>query len=120
MTDADLLTAAIQAHAWPVVVGLVLVVLVSLGRQPVLRQQWERVPAEYRPLVPVALGLLSGVGEALTQGRPWLVSIVTGVLSGLPALLAAAPSQVVHRGPEIVLVPATDTPTPGQSTGKDS
>jgi hypothetical protein len=94
------------------VVGLALVVLVSVGRQPGIRPLWDRLPVAWRPVVPVALGLLAGVGEALATGRPWLVSVLSGLLAGVPALLAALPSQVIHRGPEIVLVPDRS----GQST----
>lgn len=94
--DITILLAAISAHAWPVAVGSVLVLLVYLARLPVVATQWQRLPAWSRPLLPVLLGLLSGVGEALSTQQPWLPALVGGLVAALPALLAALPSPTAH------------------------
>ncbi len=95
MNDLDTLVAAIQSGAVPLAVGLALVLVVRLGRHPLLAPQWERIPAAYRPLVPVALGLLGSVGDALVSGRTWLPAVLYGLASALPAVLLALPSPVV-------------------------
>lgn len=107
MTDADTITsllAGLQSNTPALVTGSAILLLVLLGRLPLLRAQWERLPAAYRPLVPAVLGILGGVGEALVSGRPWVAALVSGLVSGLPGTLAALPSQVVRREPEVVIV----------------
>jgi hypothetical protein len=99
--DPNLLLTAIAAHAWPTVVGCALVLIVYLAKLPAVKAQWERLPAWSRPLLPVLLGLLSGVGEALSTSQPWLPALVGGILAALPALAVALPSPVIHRA-EIV------------------
>lgn len=113
MTDTEAITsllAGLQSNTPALVVGSCILLLVLLGRLPILRAQWERLPAAYRPLVPAVLGLLAGVGEALASGRPWVAALVTGIVSGLPGTLAALPSQVVRREPEVIVAtdPAND------------
>ena len=90
----DQLTQAIQSHAWPIVVGCVLTILVQLGRGP-LSAQWQRLPAVWRPIVPAVLGLLATAGESLASGRTWLYAVVSALVAGLPPLLLALPSPVV-------------------------
>lgn len=114
MNDIDTLTAAIESHAGLAIFGAVLLIIVSLGQQPAMRAQWERIPAAYRPLVPIVLGLCGGVGEALTTGRPWLPALLRGAMAGMPALLAALPSQVVRREPEVVVVNGRPTEKEGE------
>lgn len=87
--------AALHAHAWPVVVGFILLAFVWIGRHPAAQPQWCRVPAQWRPVVPIAIGLLSSVGDALTSGREWLPALLLGLGSAIPAVLYALPSPVV-------------------------
>lgn len=96
--DPNTLIQAIQSHAWPAIVGAVLVVVVYLARLPALQPQWQRLPAVYRPLVPVVLGIVSGVAEALSTHQPWMPALVGGIVSALPALAVALPSPVAHLG----------------------
>lgn len=100
--DPTLLLSAIQSHAWPAVVGCALVLVVYLARLPALAPQWQRLPAAYRPLVPVLLGVASGVAESLSTHQPWLPALVGGIVSALPALAVALPSPTAHLG-QIVL-----------------
>lgn len=93
--DPNLLLQAISSHAWPAVVGAVLVVVVYLAKLPAMAPQWQRLPAGHRPLVPVLLGVLSGVAEALSTHQPWLPALVGGIVSALPALAVALPSPVL-------------------------
>jgi hypothetical protein len=106
MPDINALLVAIQSHQWPVVVGLAILLIVYLARLPVVAAQWARIPAAYRPLVPVALGVLSGVAEALSTSQPWLPALIGGIVSALPALLAVLPSPVAHLdAPAPVVIP---------------
>lgn len=91
----DLLIASIQAHAWPAVVGCVLLALVYLAKLPQLAVQWQRLPAYARPLVPVVAGILGGVGEALSTKQPWLPALIGGIVAALPAFAVALPSPVI-------------------------
>ena len=120
MNETDILATALQSHAYLVAIGAALVLLVSLGRLPVARPQWERLPTWARPLVPVLLGLLAGVGEALATSRPWLPALVSGVVAGLPALLAALPSQVVTRSVMEAITVPVDSETASPYTGRVS
>ena len=104
--DPNLLLQAIQSHAWPTVTGCVLLLVVYLARLPALAVQWQRLPPWSRPLVPVALGIVSGVAEALTTGHSWVAALLTQVLAALPALAVALPSPTAHLG--MVVLP--DTP----------
>jgi hypothetical protein len=96
--DPNLLLQALTSHAWPAVVGACLVLVVYLARLPGVQPQWQRLPAAYRPLVPVLLGVVSGVAEALSTRQPWLPALVGGVVSALPALAVALPSPTAHLG----------------------
>jgi hypothetical protein len=101
MDDLTILTNAISTHAWGVLAGALLVVLVSAAKLPAGKAQWERLPGIARPFVPILLGIVSGVGEALSTSRAWLPALVVGIASALPAVLLAIPSPTATH-------PATD------------
>lgn len=96
----DALNQAIANHAWAAVAGCVLLILVSIARNPLAAAQWSRIPSLYRPFVPVALGILFGVGEALSTKQPWLPALITNVLAAVPALLVAIPSPTADIAPK--------------------
>lgn len=106
--NPNLLFSAISDHAWGVVTGCVLLLLVYLARLPALATQWQRIPAAYRPLVPIVVGILSGVAEALTTRQSWVAALVTQVLAALPALAVALPSPTAHIGCVVLPVTASD------------
>lgn len=111
--DPNLLLSAISQHAWPAVVGCVLVLVVYLARLPALAPQWQRLPPWARPLVPIVVGIISGVGEALSTSQPWLPALVGGIVAALPALAVALPSPTAHLG--MIVLP--DTPAVRMMTG---
>jgi hypothetical protein len=104
MNDITQFTAAIESQAWPVVVGFALLALVYVARHPAAALQWYRIPAGYRPWLPIAIGIVSGVAEALTTGRAWLPAMLTALAAAIPAMLAALPSPVVPGKTVIVEV----------------
>ena len=86
MNDLDTLVQAIQSGAVPLAVGLVLTLLVRLGRHPLLAPQWNRVPAWFRPFVPAILGGLGAAGEALVSGHDLDIPPLAPVLQQLGLL----------------------------------
>lgn len=100
MDQINALVAAINAHAaWTVVLGLALLVLVQLARMPAVGALWVKVPTIYRPLVPVAIALLSEVGDALSNGTPWLTALLAAIVAAIPAVCLALASPVAHLSP---------------------
>lgn len=105
--DITALTTALATHQYLAAVGLVLLALVSVGKLPVAAPLWLRLPAWSRPLVPVVLGIVAALADALAAGKPWLPALVGGIVFALPALLAALPSQVIHAQ-TVVVQPSAD------------
>lgn len=88
------LLAAISSHAWGVATGLSLLALVYFARLPALAAQLKRLPASCLPYLPIALGLISGVAEALVTQRSWVAALVTGALAAIPSVAVALPSPL--------------------------
>lgn len=95
--DPNLLIRAFQDHAWPVVAGFLITLFVFCARLPAVAAQWSRVPERLRPLVPVVIGILSGVGESLCTTSHWVAALLGGVISALPAFLATLPSPTATK-----------------------
>ena len=106
------LPSAISQHAWAIVAGIVLLSLVQAARLPAVGAQWQRLPAPWRPYVPILLGILSGVAQALATAQPWVAALVGGIVSAIPALLSALPSPTAHLGMVIVKPTIPDPPPP--------
>lgn len=108
--DPSQLVTLIESHQYLAAVMAGLLLLVALGKMPVAAPLWSRLPAWVRPLVPVMLGLVASVAQAILDGTPWLSALLSGVVVALPAVLAAIPSQVIHAAPIVVAAdPAGDT-----------
>lgn len=115
----DILIQAISQHAWGVVTGCVLLLIVYAAKLPAIAVQWQRLPAWSRPIVPVALGIVSGVGEALTTRASWTAALIVQVIAAMPALAVALPSPVVRTGTEAVSVPVPEKPKPKPMTADE-
>jgi hypothetical protein len=98
--------SALTSHSPALIVGAVLLILVYAAKLGPVAVQWQRLPAWSRPLLPVLIGILAGVGDALTTGQPWAAALITGVLTSLPALAVALPSPVAHL--DEVILPNTE------------
>jgi hypothetical protein len=94
--NPELLIPALTSHAPALVVGAVLCLIVGSAKLPAFATQWQRLPAWARPLVPVTLALVSGIGEALMQGQKWWIAILVQFGVALPAIGYALPSPVAH------------------------
>lgn len=77
---------AIGDRNWPLIAACTILALVRLAKLPLAGNYWEKVPKKFRPLIPVVMGVLSGVGESLLMKRPWLPALLFGVFSGLLAI----------------------------------
>lgn len=71
---------------WPYIAACVILLLVRFAKLPLVGAYWDKIPKQYRPLVPVAMGIMSGVGEAVVLHRPWLPALLFGLFSGLTAI----------------------------------
>jgi hypothetical protein len=98
----------IRSHAWLAVATLVIAAGLAAAKSPKVGSLFARVPREQRPRVVLALGLVSGILDAITRGTPWPEALVYGVVS---AALAA-----LGHGAAGGLAPA-DTLLPGQVRG---
>jgi hypothetical protein len=88
---------ALNDHNWPLFAACVILLLVRVAKLPFLGNQWDKIPKEYRPAIPVLLGLLSGIGDSLVAGRAWLPAILYGLMSGLLAMGADQAAKPVKE-----------------------
>lgn len=77
------LQKAIDTRAWPIVAAIVIGAIVRFSKTEMAGNLFEKVPRHARVYVPLLLGILSGVGEALLQGVPWTTAIFFGVIAGM-------------------------------------
>lgn len=82
----SLFQTAVGERNWPYIAVCVIFVSVRIAKLPIVGSHWDKIPRQYRPLIPVGLGVLSGVGEALLVHRSWLPALLFGVFSGLMAI----------------------------------
>jgi hypothetical protein len=66
--------------------ALVIVVLLARAKSPAIGSPFARVPVEHRPRVVAALGILTGILEAVVRGVPWPKAIAGGVITGALAM----------------------------------
>lgn len=99
---------ALGERNWPVIAACVILLLVRGAKLPVFGNYWEKIPKKYRPLIPVAMGVLSGVGEAVLSHRPWLPALVFGLFSGL---IAIGVDQAVTKPLAKAAAPEPEKPT---------
>lgn len=97
----------IQSHAWVPLAALVIGFLVrALKSDAFVLPSWAAVAAPYRPLLVLALGIVSGVLDAVVAGTPWRDALVGGCLSALMALIGHTTIVDVLRGGRDIGAPA--------------
>lgn len=97
----------IQSHAWVPLAALVIGFLVrTLKSDAFVLPSWAAVAAPYRPLLVLALGVVSGVLDAIVGGTPWRDALVGGLLSALMALIGHTTIVDVLRGGRDIGAPA--------------
>lgn len=85
---------------WPAVAAAVILLLARAAKAPSLGSPFARVPVRWRPHVVLALGVLSGVLDAVVAGTPWLTAIGTGLLSAAVAIAMHGAAGGVNPQPE--------------------
>ena len=104
MPDLSALLAAVQSHAWPVVAALVIGAIVRATKPDVT---WlPNVPARFRPVLAVALGLVVGAADAIANGTPWRDALTTGAGAAVTAILGHVFVIDVARGGAEVPMPS--------------
>lgn len=93
--DWAVLKSAFESSNWLVFSAVLILIGVRVSKLPALGNQWDRIPKRYRPLIPVGLGILSGLCEAIISSKePWGMALFKGLLSGL---LAIGSDQLVTK-----------------------
>ena len=92
--NIDQLIELILAHQWVAAAAVIIGALMRLQKSGRLTLPWT-IPARWRPLAGLALGILSGALEAVVAGTPWDRAIVGGLVS---AAVAALGHGVVIEG----------------------
>jgi hypothetical protein len=85
MTPSELLDLY-YAHQWPILAALAVGLLVRLVKAGRLTLPIT-VPAQYRSWLAIALGVASGVAEAIVAGTPWREALIGGVASAAAAIV---------------------------------
>lgn len=86
MNELEQLRTAMDGRQWPILAALLIGALVRLSKTPAAGEVWQKVPKRYRPIIPAAMGLLSGISEAIIMGTPYGTALAYGILSGLLAI----------------------------------
>jgi hypothetical protein len=97
---------AIGDRNWPYVASCAILLLVRAAKLPIFGNFWEKIPKRFRPLVPVLLGILSGIGEAVLAQRSLVPALIYGVFSGL---FAVGADQAITK-PLAKATPVPDVP----------
>lgn len=95
----------IAKHQWVGLAALVIGLIVRLLKEDTRFPPFE-LPARWRPLLAIGLGLVSGVLQAASTGTPWCDAILGGVVSGFVAI--AGHDAIVES-----LRDGKDVPLPG-------
>lgn len=81
----DSLLALALAHKWVAVASVVIGALVRLAKSDTVLPI--DVPAKWRPLFAMGLGVVSGVLEHVAAGTSWRDAVLGGVVSAVLAIL---------------------------------
>ena len=81
--DLESLLAAVKSHAWPIVAAVVIGGLVRMVKSDAIPIN---VPARWRPVLALGLGLASGACDAIIRGTSWQEALGMGLLSSFVAM----------------------------------
>lgn len=82
--DPKLFLEALKGHTWPIVAAFLVGLIVRYLKSPAFPLD---IPVRYRPLLAVALGVLSGASEAVIAGTPLVDALVGGLFSAGAAIV---------------------------------
>lgn len=81
--DLESLLSAVRDHAWPIVAAVVIGGLVRMVKSDAIPIT---VPARWRPVLALGLGLASGACDAIIRGTDWHEALGMGLLSSFVAM----------------------------------
>lgn len=81
--DLESLLSAVRDHAWPIVAAVVIGGLVRMVKSDAIPIN---VPARWRPVLALGLGLASGACDAIIRGTSWQEALGMGLLSSFVAM----------------------------------
>jgi len=84
--DIQALVELASQHKWVALAALVVGTLVRAMKADSTFLPFD-VPARWRPLLALGLGISSGVLQKATTGTPWREAIMGGVISGVMAIV---------------------------------
>lgn len=96
-------------EAWIPLVSCVILLLVRALRSPRVPWPLNAIPAHYRPLVAIGLGIVSGVVDRIVNGTPWRAAVLSGLVSAALAALTHDTAQGVQKASN---VQAPENPNP--------
>lgn len=79
--DITDLPALVAAHKYPIVIAVLISIAIRLCKGDVAATP--TIPARYRPLVSLGLGILSGAATAVIAGTPWGTALLEGLAAGV-------------------------------------
>lgn len=71
---------------WLAFASLAIAFLARAAKAPAIGSPFARVPVRWRPHVVLALGVLSGVLDAVMRGTPWVRALGLGLVSAAVAI----------------------------------
>ena len=85
--DPGILIQAMQSGYWVLIVwGIILGGIYAIKMLPDKYNIWGMIPMKIRPLVVIALGVVSAVGQAVLAKQPWLPVLVTNIMAAFAAI----------------------------------
>ncbi len=90
--------AFVKAHAWGPLAALVIGALVWAAKTDAAAKYVGKLPAKYRPLVALVLGVLSGMLDVVTHGGGWIGAITAGLMSSNAAQIGHVLFIEILRG----------------------
>jgi hypothetical protein len=91
--DITDLPALIAAHRWPVVAAIVIALIIRLTKGDIASTP--TIPARWRSLVSLGLGILSGAASAVIAGTPWGTALLEGLAAGVAPI---AGNEAIFEG----------------------
>lgn len=102
----------IAKHEWVGLAALIIGLIVRLLKEDTRFPPFA-MPARWRPLLAVGLGIGSGILQAASTGTPWRDAILGGVVSGLVAIAGhEAIVESIRDGKDVPLPGLTKVPLP--------
>lgn len=78
----------VAGHEWLALSALIIGALVRIMKSETFAGPLARIPAKWRPVIALGLGITSGVIDAIVNGTKWQTAVVSGLISATIAISA--------------------------------